>query len=617
MDCGPTQTPDDIDFAALREKYRLERDRRIRPEGQGQYAPNDAFGTADGNADPYRPVLPRPALCEDIEVAILGAGWSGIQAAYHLKQAGIPDVRVIDQAGDFGGVWYWNRYPGIQCDNDAYCYIPLLEETGFMPSKQFEDGSAIYEHFQRIAEKFGLYEGALFHTLVRTLRWDESINRWRIATDRGDDIRARFVVMASGPLNRPKLPMIPGMDDFKGRTFHTARWDYAYTGGNNKHPLLDKLGDKRVALLGTGATAVQIVPHLGRDAKQLYVIQRTPTSVDERRNPPTDPAWEAGLEPGWQKQRQANFHHGAIEGFRPGEPDLICDFWTEISRNVAAKLGAMESAPSLAEILEIREAEDHRVMERIRRRIESIVRDKGTAEALKPWYRSLCKRPCSSNDYLETFNRSNVTLLDVSGTQGLERMTEKGIVVDGIEYEIDCMIFASGYEVTSDLRRRWGLECIEGRGGRSLYDQWEDGYQTLHGMMTTGFPNQFFVGFYQGGFNATTTVTFGMQGEHIAHIIKEVRARGASVVEPSRKAQEEWVSHIRSTAFDLTAIQRECTPSYLNNEGEEKIRWYLGETYGPGFDAFVELLRDWRDDGNLPGLMLDGSALRHRALAPQ
>ena len=610
MSCEPTRTPDDIDIAALRAKYLRERDKRVRPEGQKQYVPTDEALSQGYDVDPHMPVQPRAPRSDEINVAVLGGGWSGIQAAYHLRQAGVEGVHVIDQAGDFGGVWYWNRYPGIQCDNDAYCYIPLLEETGFMPSKQFEDGWAIQEHFQRIARQFDLYEGAIFHTLVTSLRWDEALQRWRIGTDRGDDLRARFVVMASGPLNRPKLPAIPGMGDFKGRIFHTARWDYDYTGGDNKNPVLDRLADKRVAILGTGATSIQAVPHLGRYAQQLYVVQRTPTSVDERRNPPTDPEWAKSLKPGWQQARQANFHRGAIDGFQPGEPDLICDFWTEIGRNLNAKLDAQGwPAMTLSEAMALREDEDYRVMERIRQRIENVVEDKATAEALKPWYRTVCKRPCSSNDYLQTFNRPNVTLLDVSDSRGLERMTEKGIVANGVEHAIDCMIFASGYEVTSELKRRWGIETIEGRGGLSLYDHWDDGYRTLHGMTTHGFPNQFFVGFYQGGFNATTTVTFGHQGRHIAHIIKAALDRGATTVEPSEQAQDAWVRHIRETAIDLTAIQRECTPSYLNNEGEAKIRWYLGETYGPGFDAFERLLEAWRAQGDLEGLVLAAPVL--------
>src|SRR4051794_34146441 len=307
MTCEPTQTPDDIDIPALREKYRQEREKRLRPEGQQQYVRTADEFADQYEADPHLPVQPRDPISEDLDVAILGAGWSGILAAYHLKQAGVASFRNIDLAGDFGGCWYWNRFPGLQCDNDAYCYIPLLEETGYMPTKKFADGIEIYAHVQRVAKQFDLYRGALFHTLVQSLQWDEKIKRWRVRTNRGDDIRARFVVMALGPLNRPKLPGVPGIKDFEGHTFHTARWDYEYTGGSQENPTLDKLADKRVALVGTGATAIQVVPHLGRDAKQLYVVQRTPSSVDKRSNPPTDHTWVKSLKPGWQAERRANF----------------------------------------------------------------------------------------------------------------------------------------------------------------------------------------------------------------------------------------------------------------------------------------------------------------------
>jgi cation diffusion facilitator CzcD-associated flavoprotein CzcO len=607
MTCKPTRTPapGEIDIPALREKYRQERGKRLRTEGQKQYVKTEDDFATSYEADPHMPVKPRAPIVEDLDVAILGAGFSGIMAGVHLRNAGVANFRTIDHAGDFGGVWYWNRYPGIQCDNDAYCYLPLLEETGFMPSKKFEDGYEIQKHCRRIADKYGLYEGALFHTLITSLRWDEEIKRWRVATNRGDDIRARFVIMCGGPLNRPKLPGIPGMKDFKGKLFHTARWEYEYTGGSWNNPLLDKLTDKRVAIIGTGATAIQAIPYLGRYASQLYVLQRTPSSVDTRNNVSTDPEWVKSLKPGWQKERKANFHHAAVERLAPGEPDLICDIWTEINRNLSAKLDAQGKPElSIEQYMAMREVEDYLVMERLRRRVDSIVKDKETAEALKPWYRFLCKRPCSNDDYYATFNRPNVKLIDVSATRGVERMTEKGFVHKGVEYPIDCLMCASGFEVTSDLDRRWGIDVIEGRDGVSLYDYWSDGYRTLHGAMTHGFPNQFFVGFLQGGFNGTTTELFSRQGYHIAYVIKEAMARKVKTVEPSREAQDNWVRTIRATAVDLTQFQRECTPSYFNNEGSEKVRWYLGESYGPGWDAFETLVQSWRDKGNMEGLVL-------------
>ena len=613
---------DELDIPALKEKYRQERDRRIRPDGQHQYLRSTTEFADTYESDPHTPRRPREPLSEKIDVAILGGGWSGILAGIHLRKAGVSSFRNIDHAGDFGGVWYWNRYPGLQCDNDAFCYLPMLEETGFMPSSQFSNGYEIREYARNLAERYALDEKALFHTLVTSLRWDESIHRWRVTTDRGDELRARFVVMANGLLNIPKLPDVPGIHEFRGQIFHTARWDYDYTGGCQENPILDRLADKRVAIVGTGATAIQVIPFLGRYTAQLYVLQRTPSTVDDRRNRPTDPEWVKTLRPGWQRERQANFQRGAIEGFLRGEPDLIDDIWTEINRNLNAELDA-EGWPelSLEELANRREVMDFRVMERLRRRVDGIVEDRQAAEALKPYYRYTCKRPLSSNDFYSTFNRPNVKLIDVSATRGVERMIEKGFVADGVEYPIDCMILASGFEVTSDLDRRWGIAEIEGRDGLSLYDHWANGYRTLHGMMTHGFPNQLFIGLIQGGFNASIPETFNRQAEHIAYIVKEVLTRNATSAEPSEQAQSEWIRQVRETAIDISQLQRECTPSYFNNEGETTLdsegrrtyRWYLGEPYGPGWDAFQQLLKDWRDNGRLEGLVLKRRGAQHAA----
>ncbi len=605
----PTNLPPvgEVDIPALKIKYQQERDKRLRQMGSEQYIESKGDFSRSYEVDPYSPIKSRAPVTGQTDVVILGAGYSGMAAAIQLKKAGIDDFYNIDHAGDFGGVWYWNRFPGLQCDNDAYCYMPLLEETGFVPSKKYTDGHEISRHCQLIADQFGLYEKALFHTLIETLRWDDAIKRWRVGTNRGDDIKARFVVLAMGPINKPKLPGIPGIRDFKGKTFHTARWDYDYTGGERKNPVLDKLADKKVAIIGTGATAVQVIPYLGKYAKQLYVIQRTPSCVDERNNAPTDADWFKSLKPGWQQERIRNFHRAGMERLDPGEPDLVVDIWTEISRNLSAEFDEIGWPTSMEEFMARRDVMDFQVMERLRKRVDQIVEDKETAEALKPYYRFMCKRPCSSDAYYPTFNRPNVKLIDVSETRGLERMTENGFVHDGAEYEIDCMIFASGYEVTSGLRRRWGIDIIEGREGLSIYDYWDDGFQTLHGMMACEFPNLFFTGYTQGGVNATTTATFLAQGEHIGYIVSEALKRGATVVEPSQAAQDAWISHVRETAVDMSEFARECTPSYFFNEGERKHRFIFGDNYGPGFYAFEQILEQWRGDGQMAGLVLDES----------
>ena len=610
--CGPTDTPADIDIDALREKYAQERAKRLRPEGADQYLELEGEFAEFYEIDPYTTVTARDPIVENAEVVILGGGFAGLLAGAYLKKAGVQGIRVIEMAGDFGGVWYWNRFPGIQCDNDAYCYIPMLEELGFMPSKKFADGAEIFQHCRNMGKHFGLYDGALFSTQVRELHWDDSAKRWRISTDRGDEIGARFVVMAQGSYNRPKLPGIPGIKEFRdagGHVFHSARWDYDYTGGDADGGL-EKLADKRVALVGTGATGIQLVPHLGRDAKELFVFQRTPSSVDERANTPTDPDWAAALQPGWQEERKRNFHNWSpFVGVVFGEPDLVCDFWTELGRNLTARIAgsADPTAVTIEQIMAFREEEDYKIMERLRRRIEAIVDDPGTAEALKPYYRFMCKRPCSSEQYLATFNRPNVTLVDVSECKGVERLTPNGIVANGIEYDVDCVIFASGFEISTEISRRYAIDRIVGRDGLSLFEYWKDRYQTLHGMTSRGFPNQFFMGFIQGGVSANTTAMFEQQAQHIAYIVAEAQNRGATMVEPSKDGQDAWVATVRELAIDNSAFELSCTPGYYNNEGRGGAVGngsFLGDFYSPGFYAFDELIAQWRAKGDLDGLEL-------------
>lgn len=608
--CAPTDIPplDEIDVPATLEKYRHERERRLRPDGQDQYLEPAQSFAAICEEDPHQAVIPRAALDEECEVVILGGGFSGVMAAWHLQQAGVTDVRNIDHAGDFGGCWYWNRYPGVECDNVSYVYMPLLEEMDYMPSRKFAPGYEIRDYIQSIARKCDLYERALFHTRVDALEWQADDNRWLISTDRGDRIRARFVILAMGPLNKPKLPGIPGLYDFRGKIFHSSRWDYDYTGGSQRDPVLDRMGDQRVAVIGTGASAVQVVPYLGRYAHHLYVIQRTASCVDERNNHFTDPEWAASLEPGWHQRYLHNFQNGLWHGLERDEPDLVCDIWTEINRNIRfEREQAGWPELSMEEMLVLRDQHDHRLMERLRRRVEASVSDPATAEALKPWYRFMCKRPCSNDEFYPTFNRPNVTLLDVSGTRGLERITEKGFVYQGREYEVDCIIAASGYEQTSTLERRWNIERIVGRDGLSLYEHWRDRPRTLHGMTSHGFPNLFFTGFIQGGVHASTTETFGRQGQHIAALIQHAAETGKTYLEPTRAAQDDWMALLKPMQEGPEAFMRECTPGYYNNEGGKEFRYFLGEMYAPGPYAFWALLEAWRADG-MAGLALKGDS---------
>ncbi|MBW2313680.1 MAG: NAD(P)/FAD-dependent oxidoreductase [Deltaproteobacteria bacterium] len=583
----------------LREKYREERDRRMRPDANDQYLQvKGEF--AHFLEDPYvEPGFEREALTDEVEVAVIGGGFGGLLTAARLRDEGVEDIRIIDSAGDFGGTWYWNRYPGVACDIESYIYLPLLEETGHMPKQKYVTGAEILEHCQRIARKYDLYRDACFQTKVTELRWDEDAARWIISTNRGDRMRAHYVCMALGVLNQPKLPGIPGIEKFQGHTFHASRWDYAYTGGDADGNLTGLAG-KRVGILGTGATAVQCVPHLGESAEHLYVFQRTPSSVDVKNNSPVDPAWAKSLEPGWHQDRMDNFLILTGGGFQ--EEDLVKDGWTEIIRKLLI-MAKDADAPDLSPeaMMKNMEMADFEKMEQIRARVDATVKDPATAEALKPYYRQFCKRPCFHNEYLPTFNRDNVTLVDTQG-KGVERVTEKGIVVDGKEYELDCLIYASGFEVGTAYTQRGDYE-VYGREGQSLTERWSDGVRTLHGMHAHGFPNLFFImSITQSGFTVNFTHMLGETGRHLAYIIKSALDRGVSSLEVSEEAEAEWVDTILGLATLGSGFQQSCTPSYYNNEGKpgeisRQNGFYYGEPMG-----FMKILEDYREDGGLKGL---------------
>jgi cyclohexanone monooxygenase len=600
-DASPVEVTD-FDPDVLRDKYRQERDKRLRADGENQYVELAGRFARYAEADPYAdPNFSRPPLTDEVDVVIIGGGFSGMLAAARCKEAGLTDIRLIEAGGDFGGTWYWNRYPGAQCDIESYCYLPLLEELGVLPKEKYAYVTEIFEHSQRVGREYGLYDLALFQTRVKALDWDETQKRWIVSTDRDDAIRARFVVMALGPASRPKLPGIPGIETFEGHSFHTSRWDYGYTGGDTTGNLT-KLADKRVAIIGTGATAIQCVPHLGAHAQHLYVFQRTPSSVDFRGNKPTDTEWAASLTPGWQRARRENFADIVLG--RPFEVDLVNDAWTDIFRALQGPM-AMRSAGAANPADAARRAElaDFNKMNQIRARVDATVQDKATAEALKPWYRQFCKRPTFNDDYLPTFNRPNVTLVDTSATKGVERITPRGLVANGVEYEVDCIIYSTGFEISTDFRRRIGFP-ITGRDGRSLVEYWSNGFRTLHGFTSNGFPNWFYIGISQNGLSVNMTAMFDDQARHIAYIISEAQKRQALTVEPSVEAQEAWVAHVHGLAVNNRAFLEACTPGYYNNEGSERPGSLAAETYAPGINAFNEVIAEWRAKGDFEGMIL-------------
>ena len=600
LDRADAQEELGFDPAALKAKYREERDKRLRTDGNEQY--REITGEfAHYLDDPYvAPGFTREPLTDDDEVVVVGGGFGGLLVGARLKEAGIDDVRLIEKGGDFGGTWYWNRYPGAACDIESYIYLPLLEELSFMPVEKYTRAPEILAHCRNIGRHFGLYDNACFQTEVTDMVWDEQAKRWIVHTNRGDAMRARFVVMANGPLHRPKLPGIQGVETFKRHSFHTSRWDYDYTGGDPKGGLA-KLKDKRVGIIGTGATAVQCVPHLGEWAKELYVFQRTPSSIDVRNNRPTDPAWEQSLTPGWQQRRMDNFNVLVSGGFQ--DEDLVNDGWTDIIGNILLLARKkMESGEAVGNPAELMQLADFKKMEQVRARVDSIVQDPTVAEALKPYYNQFCKRPCFHDEYLATFNRPNVHLVDTQG-RGVERITEKGVVANGVEYELDCLIYATGFEVGTSFTRRSGYE-LYGRGGQSLTQKWADGVSTLHGLMSRGFPNVFIISNTQSGFTANFPHMINEQSKHIGYILRHCADHQVREIEPNAEAEAAWVQTVIDLSIMRQAFLEECTPGYYNNEGKVAAMSARNGSYGAGPVAFVKVLEDWRAAGGLKGLEL-------------
>ena len=595
-------TIDELDREAIHARYRAERDKRLRPDGNAQYLePTGRF--APLLDDPYTPVVEREPVTEDLDVAVIGAGFAGLVVGARLAERGVTDVRLIDKAGDVGGVWYWNRYPGAMCDTAAMIYLPLLEETGTVPSAKYVPAPEIQAHAGRIADVFGLRDRALLSTGITAVRWDPERSRWIISTDRGDELRARFVTMGTGPLHRPKLPGIPGLHDFEGHAFHTSRWDYGYTGGDPGGAPMTGLADKRIGIIGTGATAVQCIPYLAASAGELFVFQRTPSSIDVRANHAIDPEWFASLEPGWQDRWLMNFTTLQTGGF--ADEDLVKDGWTDIAQRIRDRVVALVSAgePFAPEtIARAYEDSDDEKMAEIRERVDAVVTDPETAEGLKPWYRQLCKRPCFHDEYLDAYNRPTAHLVDTDG-KGVTRIDAEGVWVGETRYPLDCIIFASGFEVGTDVARRSGF-AVEGRDGVTLSDYWADGMRTLHGMHVAGFPNLFVIGISQAA-NLISNIphNYVEAGATAAAVIDRALAEGASEVEVTSDAEDAWVAMLEGNSLAFMG-NSECTPGYYNNEGgpigrRERLN---ASGYPQGPIAYFDHIRRWRTSGDFEGL---------------
>ncbi|MBX3314212.1 MAG: NAD(P)/FAD-dependent oxidoreductase [Actinobacteria bacterium] len=595
MDAAASYDPE-----AVKEKYLRERDRRLVPGRSDirDLATDDHF--ARYRDDPFTPPTEREPVVEEVDAVVVGAGMAGLLAALQLRAAGLERVRIVDTAGGVGGTWYWNRYPGVMCDVESYIYLPMLEELDYVPKDRYASGEEIRLHLQAIAERYDLLDDALFHTGVTGAAWDDAAARWQVSTDRGDRLSSRYYVLAVGILNLMKLPAIPGMERFEGRSFHSARWDYDYTGGGPGEPMT-RLADRSVAVIGTGASAIQCVPPLVAAAREVLVFQRTPSAIGVRGNAPTPPDFRDGLSPGWQRDRMDNFQAQMLG--RRVDRDDTDDGWTH--HYAAVQNPPRRKDMTIEEYLRGAEEVDFAIMEEHRDRVAEVVHDPAVAEALKPYYRYLCKRPCFHDEYLGAFNAPNIALVDCPA--GIDEITERGPVVDGRQYEVDCIVYATGFEPEmTPLARRAGHEIV-GRDGTTLRERWAEGASSLFGMMIHGFPNLFVMPgpAQQSVVTVNYTQLAVLGASFVGRTVAHLEAQGASAFDVEAAVEAEWTSGIVGAFVDGSRVLAACTPSRINNEGRPEDMNPRNGNYGRGlgdFFGYRDLLEGWLDAGDLDGL---------------
>ncbi|KAL4910545.1 hypothetical protein BDW74DRAFT_184430 [Aspergillus multicolor] len=634
-----------LKLASVRQRYEHEANKRLRPDGSSQFIP---LSTSEESrlrslaADPWAnhsALNAKPSPITDgttYRFFVLGAGYGGLQFAVRLIESGIAtasEIRLADAAGGFGGTWYWNRFPGLHCDVESYVYLPLLEETGYVPSKKYASGLEVREHAERIAERWGLGDKALFRADVKGVSWDEGAQVWRIAAveNRGPnqepvrrEFQAEYVYLAAGVLTRPQIPRIPGLTEFKGEMWHTARWNYVVSGGSQEDQSLTGLQGKRVAVVGTAATAIAVVPEVAKYAGELYVVQRTPAPVRPRGQRVThidEFKSKIAREKGWQFKRSLNLNAFITNSAPEGLENLVNDAWTDMPAYSGVTgtpgHGLIDASPeTLEKHTDAYHALDLPHMESVRDRVSALVKDPETAEKLKPWYPSWCKRPTFSDTYLQTFNKSNVHLLDTDG-QGPSRATERGLVIGEKEYPFDIIIFGTGYQApttgSGSPAARTGVNVL-GRDGQSLDEKWRtQGASTLHGYATNGFPNLFFSGTSQATITGNNVFMLGFIAEHVAYWIKEAERRvGAgkrAIVEVSREGEEAHTAEIVRRA-GFYSVLAGCTPGYFNGHGDsarvtdpaEKEKKARGVMWSEGTRSFLEYIGRWREEGKLRGL---------------
>ncbi len=536
-----------------------------------------------------------------VDAVIVGAGFSGLYLLHRFRALGL-STRVFEAASDVGGTWYWNRYPGARCDVESmqysYSFSEALQQE-WSWSEKFSAQPEILAYAQHVAERFDLKRGIDFNTRVLGAEFDEETAQWRVDTDRGESVTARFVIMATGCLSSHQTPAFEGMERFKGRTYHTAQWP---------HEGVDFSG-QRVAVIGTGSTAIQAIPVIAEQAAHLTVFQRTPNySIPTRNGPMTadyEQSWKSDYAALRDEARQtkngilANPNDESAMDVSEAERAAIYEKRWEIGGTYF-----MAAFNDLA----VSQASNDTAAEFVREKIRETVSDPDVAELLAPKsYPIGTKRICVDSRYFETYNRPNVRLVDVN-TSPIVGLTEDGVETSEEQHAFDAIVFATGFDAMTGTLTRMD---IRGREGLSLKEKWEAGPKTYLGLMSAGFPNLFMItGPGSPSVLSNMMVSIEQHVDWVTDCIDHIRSSGNTTVEPETEAEEAWVKHVNDVAH--MTLYPKASSWYMGANIPGKPRLFL--PYIGGVGAYRDKCDDVARKG-YEGFSIDAGKNRVAAVA--
>lgn len=509
------------------------------------------------------------------DAVVVGAGFAGMYLVYRLRKMGF-SVRCIESASDVGGTWYWNRYPGARCDvpslEYSFKFDQQLQQDWEWPER-YSAQAEILEYAKHVADRFDLRRDITFNTKVESAHYDKEAMHWNVATSNGETLTAQFCIMASGALSSTNYPDIKGIQNFKGDLYHTGAWP--------QDGQID-FSDKRVGIIGTGSSGIQAIPILAEQAGHLHVFQRTPQYAIPSRNKPMDKDEELEVKANYKAFRDKIYRlPGAV--LRPENVKSVTEVSPEEIDEIMEKAWQRGGTGYLRAFSDLMENEEKNQVasQFAKKKIREIVKDPEVLEMLMPDYPIGCKRIVLDTEYFQTYNRDNVTLVDV-GDHPIEEITEKGIVTNGVEYELDCIIFATGYDAMTGALTRID---IRGRNGASVKETWKDGPQAFLGLAVNGFPNMFTIcGPGSPSVLANVVTHIEQNVEWVTDCMAYMRDNGKISAEVTREAELEWSAHVAE--LGNASLFAQCNSWYVGANIPGKPRVFLA--YAGGFPPYCD-----------------------------